>query len=175
MSRRCRGSSDVTSRLGTGALALLAGLTCTSCGWIAAEIAEQKARQDALEDHVYVQDVDVVWREARSIWRDVGCELPETPRSDETFGCDASSTKRWFRLTAKPRGYATAFESEHTKTKRGDDGKRIATKIRARDWDLEWRLLQELDPDAAADVDANAKAKGEKADKATRDLIEAFE
>jgi hypothetical protein len=153
---------------------LCSTLACASCGWLAGEVAEDKARQGALEEHVYTQDVDEIWSEARDLWGEFDCTLPETPKLDETFTCD-KSTKRWFRMTAKSPGHVTAFEYERVDEHRDADGKTIVEKSRTREWDLEWRLLQEVDPDKAAEVDAAAKAKGEKAKKATKDLIEAFE
>ncbi len=149
-------------------------LACASCGWIAGEVAEDKARQDALEDHVYTQSVDEIWREARSLWAEFDCELPEAPKLGETFTCD-KTPKRWFRMTAKSPGHATMFEYERVDEHRDAEGKRVVEKKRTREWDLEWRLLQEVDPSKAAEIEANAKAKGEKAKKATKDLIEAFE
>jgi hypothetical protein len=153
---------------------LCSTLACASCGWIAGEVAEDKARQDALEDHVYAQDLDEIWSEARAVWSEFDCALPETPKLDETFTCD-KSTKRWFRMTPKSSGYVIAFEHERSDEHRDADGKTVVTTTRTREWDLEWRVLQEIDPARAAEIDANAKAKGEKAKKATKDLIEAFE
>jgi hypothetical protein len=153
---------------------LCSTLACASCGWIAGEVAEEKARQDALEDHVYTQDLDEVWNDAGAVWDEVDCALPETPKLDETFTCD-KSTKRWFRMTTKSSGYVTAFEYERVDKHRDADGKTIVEKTRTREWDLEWRLLQEVDPAKAGDIEAKARAKGDKAKKATKDLIEAFE
>ncbi|MBV1859748.1 MAG: hypothetical protein KUG77_15150, partial [Nannocystaceae bacterium] len=48
-------------------------------------------------------------------------------------------------------------------------------KVRQRDWDLEFKLLERTQPKKAEEIDAAAEAKGQKAKDATRDLLDAFE
>lgn len=145
-------------------------LAVPACGWIVGEITEQLHRQRALEDHVYEQDLALVWKEVRDLWTSHGCEAPEQPVVGETLACEADE-KRWLRLTKRSNGHQIEIEVE--RTQKDAEGKDKT--VRERDWQLEWKLLERIDPDKAAEVEGEAQAKGEKAKKAAKDLEEAVE
>lgn len=155
----------------TGLLTLLcAG---AGCGWIAGEVAEQKVRQEALEAMTY-DDLDALWAEAVELWDEYDCTLPKAPEADETFDCTEGG-KRWLRVKSSSGAYRIELEHEVTRTKTDAEGKSTEEKVRQRDWDLEFKLLERVDPKKAEEIDAAARAKGQKAKDATRDLIDAFE
>jgi hypothetical protein len=141
-----------------------------ACGWIVGEIAQQLHRQNALQQHVYEQDIAVLWKQVRDLWTSRGCEAPEQPVIGETLACEANE-KRWLRLDARDGGHRVEIEVE--RTQKDAEGKDKL--VRERDWELEWKLLERVDPDTASRIDSEAKAKGEKAKKATRELEEAVE
>lgn len=156
---------------------LVAGLLATlcagaGCGWIVGEIAEQKVRQEALEKATY-DDLDKLWKEAVNLWDEYDCELPSDPKPDETFTCE--DKRRWLRVKSSSSEYRVELEHEVTRTKTNDKGETTEEKVRERDWDLEFKLLERVDPKKAEDITAAAEAKGDKAKDATKDLLEAFE
>lgn len=155
----------------TGLLTLLcAG---SGCGWLVGEAAEQKVRQEALEKYEY-EDLDEVWAEAVKLWDEYDCELPSKPKADETFECDEDD-KRWLRVKSASGKYRVELEHEYTRTTTNDKGETKEKKVRQRDWNLEFKLLERVDPKKAEEIDAAAEEKGQKAKDATRDLIDAFE
>ncbi len=152
---------------------LLVGLlSLASCGWIMGEVAEQKVRQDALKKATY-DDLDKLWGEAVDLWDEYDCALPKTPKADETFTCEEQ--RRWLRVKSSSDGYRVELEHETTRTKTNDKGETTEERVRGRDWDLEFKLLERIDPKRAEEIDDAAEAKGQKAKDATRDLIDAFE
>jgi hypothetical protein len=145
-------------------------LLLPACGWIVGEFTQQLHRQRALEQHVYKEDVAVVWKQVRDLWTSHGCEAPEQPVIGETLACEAN-VKRWLRVDARSGGHRVEIEVERTqKDAEGND-----KLVRGRDWELEWKLLERVDPDTAGRVESEAKAKGEKAKKAARELENAVE
>lgn len=150
--------------------ALAFALALPACGWVVGKITEQLHRQRALEDHVYKQDITLVWKEVRDLWSSHGCDAPEQPTLGETIACEASE-KRWLRVDARSGGHQVEIEVE--RTQKDADGKEKL--VRERDWDLEWKLLERLEPDTASQIDSEAQAKGDKAKKATRELEDAIE
>lgn len=157
--------------LSTAAFAL--ALTPVACGWIVGEIAAQKARHDALDEQVYDEDLGKIWSELRPLWESDGCSLAESPTADTTFDCETNGDKKWIRVNEVSNGHKVIAEHEVEHTDSNDRNKK--TKRRERDYDFEWRLMQNLDPDRAQSIDAAASARGEKAKKAAKDLAEAFE
>jgi hypothetical protein len=151
---------------------LLLGLALLlpACGWIVGEITQQLHRQRALEQHVYKEDVTVLWKQVRDLWTSHGCEAPEQPVIGETLACEAND-KRWLRVDARSGGHRVEIEVERMqKDAEGND-----KLVRGRDWELEWKLLERVDPDTANRVESEAKAKGDKAKKAARELENAVE
>ncbi len=71
--------------------------------------------------------------------------------------------------------FAIELEHEVTHTTTDGEGKSKEKKVRQRDWDLEFKLLERVEPKKAEEIDAAAEAKGQKAKDATRDLLDAFE
>ncbi len=151
-------------------LGLSLALSLPACGWIVGEIAEQMHRQNALKDHVYTEDINVLWKQVRDLWTSHGCEAPEQPKLGETIACEANE-KRWLRVDARKGGHQVEIEVE--RTKKDPEGKE--TVVRERDWELEWKLLERVDPDTASRVESEAENKGDKAKKATRELEDAIE
>lgn len=151
----------------------LLSLVCggASCGWIVGEVAEQKLRQEALEEVRY-DNLDALWKEAVSLWKEYDCELTSKPTPDETFTCE--DERRWLRVKSHSGKYAIELEHEVTQLDSDDKGE-SKKKGRERDWDLEFKLLERVEPKKALEIDAAAEAKGKKAKDATRDLIDAFE
>lgn len=147
-------------------------LSLASCGWIVGEAAEQKSRQDALEKVRY-DDLDALWNEATELWDEYDCELPDKPKADETFACD--DKRRWLRVKSSGSEYRVELEYETTIREKNSDDEWVDKVERTRDWDLEFKLLERIDPKQAEAIDAEAEAKGQKAKDATRDLINAFE
>lgn len=147
-------------------------LSLASCGWLVGEAAEQKSRQDAL-DKVRYDDLDELWKEAVELWDEYDCELPDTPKADETFACE--DKRRWLRVKSSSGEFRVELEEETTTREQNSDGEWVDKTERNRDWELEFKLLERLDPKQAAAIDAEAEAKGQKAKDATRDLIDAFE
>lgn len=147
------------------ALALALALTTTACGWIVGEITQQIHRQSALKDQVYTQELPTLWREVRDLWTSYGCELSEEPKLGETIACEAD--KRWLRVDARKGGHKVEIEVERTRAE-AEGGTSL---VRERDWELEWKLLERVDPDTARRIESEAKAKGAKAKDAAR-LIE---
>lgn len=145
-------------------------LALPACGWIAGELTQQLHRQRALDDHVYKQDLAQLWKEVRDLWTSHGCEAPEQPKVGETIACEANE-KRWLRVDARSGGHQVEIEIERKQT--NAEGKE--TLVRERDWNLEWKLLERIEPDTAAKIEAEAEAKGEKAKKAARELEDAIE
>lgn len=137
------------------------------------EAAEQKHRQEALEKITY-DDLDAMWEEAVDLWDEYDCELPKDPKPDETFECEEGD-KRWLRVKSSSGEYRVELEHEFTRTETNDKGETTTKKVRQRDWDLEFKLLERVEPKKAADIDAAAEEKGQKAKDATRDLLDAFE
>ncbi len=157
-----------------GLLTGLLTLFCAGagCGWIVGEAAEQKVRQDALEKVEY-DDLDALWAEAVKLWDEYDCALPSTAKADETFECE--DEKRWLRVKSASGNYRVELEHEFTRTTTNDKGETREEKVRQRDWDLEFKLLERVQPKKAEEINAAAEAKGQKAKDATRDLIDAFE
>lgn len=144
-----------------------------SCGWIVGELAEQKARQDALDDVRY-DDLDKLWAEAVDLWDEYDCALPKTPKADETFDCP--DERRWLRVKEASGGtYRVELEHETTEIETNDKGEQTEKKVRSRDWDLEFKLLERVQPEKARSIDDAAEAKGDKAKDAAKDLLDAFE
>lgn len=152
------------------AVILSLALAAPACGWIVGEITEQLHRQRALKAQVYEQDIALVWKEVRDLWTSHGCEAPEQPVIGETLACEASE-KRWLRVDARGSGHKVEIEVERTQT----DAEGKEKIVRERDWELEWKLLERIDPDKAAEVEGEAAAKGDKAKKAARELEDAVE
>ncbi len=142
------------------------------CGWIMGEVAEQKVRQEALEKVRY-DDLDELWKEAVSLWDEYDCELTSKPTPDETFTCE--DERRWLRVKSHSGEFSIELEHEVTHTETNSEGESKEKKVRQRDWDLEFKLLERAQPKKAEEIDAAAEAKGQKAKDATRDLIDAFE
>lgn len=161
---------DARSGLVAGLLTLLC--STTACGWIVGEVAEQKVKQEALEKMTY-DDLDALWKESVALWDEYDCELPEKPTPDETFTCE--DQRRWLRVKSSGGEYRVELEEEVTRTKTDAEGKTTTEKVRQRDWDLEFKLLERIEPEKAEEITAKAEAKGKKAKDATRDLIDAFE
>ena len=148
-------------------------LSLASCGWIVGEIAEQKARQEALDDVRY-DDLDKLWDEAVDLWDEYDCALPKAPKADETFDCP--DARRWLRVkTASGGTYRVELEHETTEIETNDKGESSEKKVRSRDWELEFKLLERVLPEKARSIDEAAEAKGDKAKDAAKDLVEAFE
>lgn len=141
-----------------------------ACGWIAGEITQQLHRQRALDDHVYKQDITQLWKQVRDLWTAQGCEAPEQPKLGETIACEATE-KRWLRVDARSGGHQVEIEIER-KQKDAEGNEKL---VRERDWNLEWKLLERIEPETAKQIQAEAEAKGDKAKKATRELEEAIE
>lgn len=154
----------------TLALAFALMVSTTACGWIIGEVAEQLHRQRALKDHVYEQELATVWREVRDLWTSHGCELSETPKLGETIACEGNE-RRWLRVDARSGGHRVEIEVE--RTQQDPQGKQV--KVRERDWAMEWKLLERIDPDTASRINSEANARGNKAKKATRELENALE
>ncbi len=150
-------------------------LVCSGagCGWLIGEAAEQKVRQEALEKHEY-DDLDELWKEARSLWDEYDCELPEKPKADETFECEEGG-KRWLRVKSSGSDYRVELEHEISRPKTNDKGETTTEMVRERDWNLEFKLLERVDPKKAEEIETKAEEKGQKAKDATKDLLEAFE
>lgn len=151
-------------------LALGIALALPACGWIVGEFAQQMHRQNALKQHVYKQDIAELWKEVRDLWTSHGCEAPEQPTLGQTIACEANE-KRWLRVDARDGGHRVEIEVE--RTQKDAEGKDVV--VRDRDWELEWKLLERVDPDTASRVESEAKAKADKAKKATRELEEVIE
>lgn len=152
--------------------ALVVGfLLAASCGWLMGKMAEQMHKQRALDDHVYKQDVGEVWKQLSDIGESVGCDMPSEPKIGETIDCVSGDDKHWIRMDARDGGHQVEIEVEVTR--KDADGKE--TTSRERDWDLEWKLLERVDPDTAKKIQEEADAKGEKAKEATKNLEEALE
>lgn len=145
-------------------------LTVPACGWIVGEITQQLHRQRALEQHVYEEDIAVLWKQVRDLWTSHGCQAPEQPVIAETLACEGSE-KRWLRVDKRDGGHRVEIEVE--RMQKDAEGKDKL--VRQRDWELEWKLLERVDPDTASRVESEAKAKGEKAKKAARELEDAVE
>jgi hypothetical protein len=160
----------VLRRLRPLTLALSLSLALPACGWIVGEITQQLHRQRALEQHVYKQDIAVLWKQVRDLWTSHGCEAPEQPVIGETLACEANE-KRWLRVDPRDGGHRVEIEVERMQK----DGEGKDKLVRQRDWDLEWKLLERVDPDTASQVESEAQAKGEKAKKAARELEDAVE
>ncbi|MFO7563675.1 MAG: hypothetical protein R6X02_13590 [Enhygromyxa sp.] len=152
------------------ALTLALAPTLPACGWIVGEITQQLHRQRALEQHVYEEDIAVLWKQVRDLWTSHGCEAPEQPVIGETLACEAND-KRWLRVDPRDGGHRVEIEVERTQ-KDAEGNEKL---VRERDWALEWKLLERVDPDKASEVEREAKAKGDKAKKATRELEDAVE
>ncbi|HLT37614.1 MAG TPA: hypothetical protein VK034_15080 [Enhygromyxa sp.] len=151
-------------------LALGLALALPACGWIVGEITQQLHRQEALKQHVYTQDIDELWRQVRDLWTSHGCEAPEQPTIGETLACEANE-KRWLRVDRRGEGHRVEIEVE--RTQKDAEGKDKL--VRERDWELEWKLLERVEPDTASRIESEAEAKGAKAKKATRELEDAIE
>ena len=160
----------VRSGLAAGLLTLL-GFT-PGCGWIMGEVAEQKVRQEALEKMSY-DDLNELWKEAVALWDEYDCVLPEKPTPDETFTCE--DKRRWLRVKSAGGDYRVELEEEVTHTKTNDKGETTTEKVRQRDWDLEFKLLERVQPEKAEAINTQAAEKGQKAKDATRDLIDALQ
>jgi hypothetical protein len=145
-------------------------LALPACGWIASELTQQLHRQRALDDHVYKQELAQLWKEVRDLWISHGCEAPEQPKLGETIACEATE-KRWLRVDARSGGHQVEIEIERKQT----DAEGKEKLVRERDWELEWKLLERLEPDTASKVESEAQAKGDKAKKAARELEEVIE
>lgn len=151
------------------ALASLFAVT-GACGWIVGEAAEQLHRQRALDDHIYKQDIDELWKQVRDIWSAAGCELGDAPQLGETIACE-SGEKRWLRVDARGGGHQVEIEKEREQTTPEGEKKLVRT----RDWELEWKLLERMDYDKAKQIDDEATARGKKAKKAAKELEESIE
>lgn len=158
------------SLLRSSILGLALALALPACGWLASELTQQLHRQRALDDHVYKQDLAQLWKEVRDLWKSHGCEAPEQPKLGETIACEGNE-KRWLRVDARSGGHQVEIEIERKQT----DAEGKEKLVRERDWDLEWKLLERIEPDTAAKIEAEAEAKGKKAKKAARELEDAIE
>ncbi|HVI00620.1 MAG TPA: hypothetical protein VM869_18005 [Enhygromyxa sp.] len=145
-------------------------LALPACGWLASEITQQLHRQNALKQHVYKQDITQLWKEVRDLWTSHGCDAPEQPKLGETIACEGSE-KRWLRVDARDGGHRVEIEVE--RTQKDAEGKEKL--VRERDWELEWKLLERMEPDTASRIESEAQAKGDKAKKVTRELEDAIE
>jgi hypothetical protein len=144
-----------------------------ACSWLAGEIAEQKARQDALDSFVYPDPIAELWgKQLAPLWSKQGCTLPESPELKQTIECAEGDDKAWLRVTPVEGGHRVEVEHEVEHIDPEDPEKKI--KERSRHYDLEWELLRNTHPDKAAEVEASAAKKGEKAKKAAKDLQDAF-
>ncbi len=149
---------------------VIAFLLAASCGWLMGKMAEQMHKQRALDDHVYKEDIGEVWKELAEIGESVGCDMPDKPKVGETIECTGSD-KYWIRVDERSGGHQVEIETEVTR--KDADGKEKTS--RERDWDLEWKLLERVDPDTAKKIQDEADAKGEKAKEATKQLEETLE
>lgn len=135
----------------------------TGCGWIAGEAAADFHRWKKVGAYVYDDDLPKLWSELDQLWNEYDCDLPDSPKLDHTFECRA----RWLRVTKKDAGHAVKIEEEFTSH---DDKVK-----RRRDREIEWKLLERLHPDVAAEIDDDAEKKKAKVRKAVNSLREAVE
>ena len=88
---------------------------------------------------------------------------------------EVEGTQRWElpSVFESDGGHKVHAEEETTRTDPNDPEKTITE--RSSDHDVEWQLLRDLHPEEADKIDATAKQKGAKAEKAAKELTEAFQ
>jgi hypothetical protein len=135
-------------------IALVLGLSIAACGPSAAEQAHDRAVRAQLRHYVFHKPLPVVWAEARALLGEHGFGVV-----DEQLGPESTLRTSWMPFTHHRERFLV------TGVARGDDACQITfTRVRVpnnypypenppsdhqhRDFQLEWDLVQRVDPGA---------------------------
>ena len=158
------------------AATLVSAVPLTGCGKVFGEIAEADHVQDATRDYVFDEPVDELWKEAVVVLEEDGYRLEGAPVVDDTVkapGHEGSHSRRWVnvRIAKVDKGHRVTMHgvSEHQ-----HNGKWEPAGGHRRS-DLEFTLIERLDPGFADKVETRAAEKKEKAEKLGRQAQDAVE
>jgi hypothetical protein len=160
---------------------LLAATLCSTvplsgCGKVFGKIAEADHVQDSTEDYVFDEPVDELWDEARIVLEEDGYRLEGSSVVDESVkapGHESANTREWVnvRIAKVDKGHRVTM---HGVAEHQDNGKWQPDGGRRRS-DLEFALIERLDPEFADKVRTRAEEKKEKAEKLGRQAQDAVE
>lgn len=158
---------------------LLAVLAVAATGCEALRVSEAKTRfiEDETRHHVYNQPISQVWTGVRQLLFERGFEA----RDSDVAGSFAIETAPIFSYGGNPVGFEQVVNGRTVTTK--CDYLLLGTKITeasckveftkretgptgttsGRDLDLEWTLLQRIDPEEAARIETGAREAGRQA------------
>ena len=163
MGKRQRGG-----RRGWASVALVAALMGTTgtvgCGWIAEEIVEQMVIADKARAYEFPADLEATWTETRAALAASGYTLEGDLRVDESVECEGPQD-HFSRSTAYVRIVKTGWFSHRLEIDVVREEKQDGvwrTRAASQAADIEWTVISRRDPTYAREVEAKAKAKGEK-------------
>ncbi len=143
-------------------LLLLAVVSLSACAAIRASRARNAHLQRKTQQHVYDQPCKHVWPEARRILFKAGYSVKDTGRARSM----TVETEWKFENDERSRYLVQGMQpSEGTckvRFERMEESESGYTST-SRDWQLEWQLLQRIDPQAAAKIREVADQKAARA------------
>lgn len=143
-------------------LLALGALTLLGCGALRAASARQGHINAQLQDYTYEKSLSDVWPEARAILFESGYQVRDNDAGSRTLETEWTRSEGGTVVRYLVQGNEVdANKSQvrftrQAKTKDGSTGG-------GRDFDLEWRLVQRVEPTRAAKIEADADAAGEAA------------
>jgi len=144
---------------------LLAALVATTagCAWFIASEARTSFIEDATRQHVYEQPISQVWTGIRQLLFERGFEARDSDvagsfavETAPKIGYDGKTQCDYLLLGTKIS--EASCKVEFTKRETGPTGT-----TSHRDLDLEWDLLQRVDPQSAARIQSEADEAARKA------------
>jgi uncharacterized lipoprotein len=140
-------------------LALLVWLS--GCAAIRAARARNTHLQRATQQYVYDQPCDQVWPAARRVLFEAGYAVESSERMSSTIETEwkfhESSRSRYLVQGMEPASGKCRVRFE--RMEEDEDGYTSTS----RDWEMEWRVLQQVAPRAAAEIQQTANQKAARA------------
>lgn len=142
------------------------------CGFVASEIVEQHHIAKKARAYEFKGGLDATWAEAKVALEEGGYRLEGDPKVDETVACPGPEdhfrrSRAHLRIT-KTGWFSHRLEIDILEeTLRDGAWKRQPARQAS---EIEWKIVKRRDPDYAANVEADAEAKGEKGRKIVKDI-----
>ncbi len=148
----------------TAALLLFAlgALTMLGCGALRAASARQAHINEQMQNYTYEKSLDQIWPEARALLFEAGYQVRDTGEGSTTLETEWSRSEGGSVVRYLVQGIeldggkAQVRFNSQAKTKDGSAGG-------GRDYSMEWRLVQRVEPTRAARIEGDADAAGEAA------------
>ena len=139
----------------------LGALTMLGCGALRAASARQAHINEQMQNYTYEKPLTDIWPEARAMLFETGYQVRDTGEGSKTLETEWSRSEggtlvRYLIQGIETDGKAQVRFNRQAKTKDGSAGG-------GRDYDMEWKLVQRVEPERAAKIQTEAQAAGEAA------------